>query len=176
MRKQAELTAEELRKIVHYDPETGIMTWKTREHKNFRSISWNARYAGQEAGHPLQEGRIQIKIWGVQHQRARLAWLYMTGAWPEKEIDHEDADASNDKWSNPRPSTRQQNGANRRLFKNNTSGYKGVHWGKASSKWIAMITVSGKRRNLGSYDDPAIAHQAYMRAATAAFGEYARGG
>lgn len=36
---------------------------------------------------------------------------------------------------------------------NNTSGYVGVSWAKASSKWIVQIGFEGKKYNLGVYEN-----------------------
>ena len=44
--------------------------------------------------------------------------------------------------------------------KNNTSGIKGVTWNKDHKKWEAYISIHGKRRYLGNYDDLAEAEQA----------------
>lgn len=37
------------------------------------------------------------------------------------------------------------------LYKNNTSGYRGVYWDPRGKKWRACIRHNGKRINLGSY-------------------------
>ena len=41
---------------------------------------------------------------------------------------------------------------NRALNKNNSSGYKGVHYDKSRSKWVAQITFQRKNHPLGRYD------------------------
>lgn len=48
----------------------------------------------------------------------------------------------------------------REIFKNNTSGCKGVAWHKRTNKWQAYITIKGKRTNLGSYIEKADAIKA----------------
>lgn len=51
---------------------------------------------------------------------------------------------------------------NRRvLFKNNTSGYKGVYWQTQKSKWRAMIGLSGKRKHIGLFNTALEAAHAY---------------
>lgn len=42
-----------------------------------------------------------------------------------------------------------------------TSKYKGVHWSKASSKWIASTRVNGKKKNIGSFNTEIEAYMAY---------------
>lgn len=49
-------------------------------------------------------------------------------------------------------------------LKNNTSGVKGVIWNKNHQKYEAYISIHGKRKYLGNYDDLAEAEQARMAA------------
>ena len=156
--------------VLRYDPLTGIFTWIAAPSSN------KPHLVGTPAGRVLDTGYTDIKIDGCKIGAPRLAWFYMTGEWPEAEIDHRDVNPANNRWDNLRPATRRQNGANRRLFKNNTSGWKGVSWAKTNRKWFASIRAGGKTKGLGHYDCGAAAHFAYLIAADKAYGEYARGG
>ena len=42
---------------------------------------------------------------------------------------------------------------NRRRQKNNTSGYVGVHKRKDVNKWKATVSINGKQKNLGLFED-----------------------
>ena len=42
---------------------------------------------------------------------------------------------------------------NRRIMKNNKSGYVGIYWNKASKRWVVNIRISKKLINLGSFKD-----------------------
>jgi hypothetical protein len=55
-----------------------------------------------------------------------------------------------------------------------TSRFKGVCWDKQFKKWVALITVDGKRRNLGRFYGEIAAARAYDAAARELFGEHAR--
>jgi hypothetical protein len=156
--------------VLSYDPLTGFFTWIAAPSPN------KPHLVGQRAGRILDTGYTDIKIDRCMIGAARLAWFYMTGEWPDEEMDHEDVNPANNKWDNIRPATRKQNGANRQLFKNNTSGWKGVSWAAASGKWFSAIKVDRKTKNLGYYDCGAAAHFAYLVAADKAFGEFAKGG
>lgn len=92
---------------------------------------------------------------------------------PNEKVDHIDNNPLNNVRSNLRLATTAQNGANRRLGSNSTSGYKGVTWSKADSKWKAHIMVSGKTKHLGYFTDVLQAAQAYNEAAISYFGEFA---
>jgi len=90
------------------------------------------------------------------------------------DIDHEDRNPLNNQRDNLRSATRSQNKANGKIPKNNTSGYKGVSWDKATQKWYAKITVNKKQINLGRFINKEDAARAYDRAAIKYFGEFAR--
>lgn len=71
------ISYDRLRELVSYDPETGIFTWlrNTRQTK-----------AGTVAGRPRKDG-IRIGLDGARYLAHVIAWFYMTGEWPEPEID-----------------------------------------------------------------------------------------
>lgn len=74
---------------------------------------------------------------------------------PEKKpiIDHIDNNRLNNNVENLRWATSKENAHNRVLYKNNTSGYKGVYWNKQKNKWYAMICEDYKLTNLGYFDN-----------------------
>ena len=154
-----------LREVLHYDTETGVFTWLK---------SGSGRRPDLTAGRQHSEGYIHIGIDGRRYYAHRLAWLYMTGAFPKEQIDHKNADRSDNRWSNLREATQFQNNANARRSKRNKSGFKGVSWAKKHKKWTAHISVEGRQINLGLFDDASVAHAAYVRMATAAHGAFAR--
>ena len=90
-----------------------------------------------------------------------------------KEVDHIDGDGLNNQKSNLRIVTHQQNRWNYKKPRNNTSGYKGVHWHIQHKKWQAKIKVNVKRIYLGYFDDIKLAALAYNQAAQKYFGEFA---
>lgn len=92
---------------------------------------------------------------------------------PEEVPDHKDNDGLNNTRSNLRLATRTQNKQNRRMYKNNTSGYKGVCRDLQSSRWMAYIGVNGKIKHLGSFADIYDAALAYNKAALFYHGEFA---
>jgi hypothetical protein len=89
-------------------------------------------------------------------------------------VDHEDGNGLNNRRSNLRPANTQQNKANSKLPRNNTSGFKGVSLHRPSGKWFSRIKVDDKLIHLGVFDDPAEAGAAYEAAAKQQFGEFAR--
>jgi hypothetical protein len=91
--------------------------------------------------------RRTITIDGVIYKAHRVIWLLMTGKWPDHQIDHEDRDASNNRWKNLREATPLQNANNRSLHRNNTSGTTGVYWDKRCQRW----KVSLRRKHYGYF-------------------------
>jgi len=116
-----------------------------------------------------------ITVLGTKHLAHRLAWLYMTGSWPNSDIDHEDRDRSNNAWRNLRLATKQQNARNRTITSNNTSGVKGVSWDKEKQRFQARLGCSGKNIHVGYFSTLAEAATARHAAATEAYGEFANG-
>ena len=160
------ITAERLRYLVRYEPETG----------NFiRLVQTSSRpKVGEICGTVNAMGYWQICLDGKLYLSHRLAVLWMTGRWPEHQVDHKDGTRSNNKWENLREATSSENHANYPVLKSNTSGLKGVYWSGQGRKWAAMITKDGKGRHLGLFDCPAAAHLAYIVAADITFGEFVR--
>lgn len=160
-----DLTADRLRNLLSYDPGTGIFRWR---------ITRGSRRAGSVAGNIRPDGYWRIMIDGRHHYLHRLAWLYVTGEWPESEIDHRDLDHGNNRFSNLRPATHGQNLANQSLPKHNTSGVKGVYWNKTKRAWQAQIQHNGKAIFIGRFDDIETAKAARDAKALEIMGEFAR--
>lgn len=176
-----EIDVELLRKLITYDPVSGITLWKRREPWMFvgkwpdrACASWNTRYAGKEVGCFDKDGYQVASALGVYFKVHRAVWALMTGKWPLGEVDHQDTDTGNNRWLNLRDSSRSANSANRAAPSNNTSGLKRVSWSKTMSQWESRIQVDGKNHLLGYYDCPAAASFAYQIAADKHFGEFAR--
>jgi len=94
-----------------------------------------------------------------------LAWFYMTGSWPENQIDHKNLNKTDNRWSNLRLANNAQNGYNRNKQKNNKSGHKGVCWFKRTQKWHAQLKINGVRVHLGYFSKLEDAVNAYEQAA-----------
>ena len=76
----------------------------------------------------------------------------MTGVNPIQ-VDHEDGDTLNNKWSNLRNVTSHQNQLNMKRPSNNKSGTIGVSWNTQKQKWDAVIRWKGKHIFLGRFND-----------------------
>jgi HNH endonuclease len=159
-----ELTAKRLREILHYDPETGIFLWRVAMYQKVQP--------GDLAG-TFSHGYWQIGIDYKQYRAHRLAWLYMTGRWPRKNIDHKDKDRAHNAWANLREATHSQNSINMNVRRDSKSKKTGVDWRPAKGKWRARITVGGVTFCLGHYVDFEPAKAARIAAEVKYFGEFA---
>ena len=109
------LTVEELKKNLHYNPNTGVFTWV--------KINSNRIKIDSAPGY-VQNGYLRIAVGGKQYQAHRLAWLYMTGQMPAEFIDHINGDRTDNRFLNLRECTSQQNNENLiKPQKNNTTGF-----------------------------------------------------
>lgn len=90
--------------------------------------------------------------------------------------DHRDNNPLNNRRENLRLATYNENARNRRIARNNSTGYKGVSYRKDRCRWIAYIAVNGKKIHLGFFDTPEDAHKAYCEASDKYFGEFANYG
>jgi hypothetical protein len=168
------LTADQLRALLDYDAATGVFTWRRREPLRQYDKTWNTRYAGKPAGTPtVPKGYIQIMADGRLHLAHRLAFLWMTGAWPAFEIDHHDGNRTNNRWSNLRLATSSQNKMNGVRRSDNSSGYRGVRFDKRRNHWIAEIMANGMTFYLGSFQTVEDAAAAYAEAAGRLHGKFA---
>lgn len=88
------------------------------------------------------------------------------------EVDHINNDKRDNRVCNLRWATRGQNGYNKPIQKNNTTGYKGVS--KHGSKYQVHIVKDGVQTHIGLFATKEEAHAAYCAAAVKHYGEFAR--
>lgn len=149
------LTAERLRELLSYDPETGIFLWR---------VSLSRRVAlGMTAG-TLCGGYTLIRICEKAYRAHRLAWLYVHGRWPIDQLDHINGIRDDNRIANLREANNVEQQQNRAMQRNNTSGHHGVGWCKRDAKWHARIMFKGVRKSLGFFDSLEEASAAYLRA------------
>ncbi len=166
-----------VRDLVRYDPDKGCFYYLPNK---LATSTWNKRAKNNEKVHETvfksSYLMIGIRLNGNQHliSSHRLAFALFHGKWPEKTVDHKDGNGFNNKISNLREATSQQQSANRRSSKGSTSKFKGVSWNTALGKWTAAIKVNGIHIFLGVHEDELNAAKAYDNASIKHFGSYSR--
>ena len=174
-----------IKEALCYDPETGDLTWKTRSPASFKgslkrspekvAANWNARNAGRPAfttvgGHGYRSGRLGGK--GLLLHR--VAFVLMTGDWPDHQVDHKNGDKLDNRWSNLRQATQAQNLRNQRSY-GKTSPYIGVSWNASLKGFVARVYHNGDTYYCGfSVDDPEKLARKRDEVATRLFGNFAR--
>jgi hypothetical protein len=93
--------------------------------------------------------------------------------FPEGDVDHWDGDGLHNWRKNLRPCGHHLNLVNRRLAKNNTTGFKGIR-PTQSGRWAAHIGVNWATIHLGTRDTPEDAAKLYDAKALEVWGEFAR--
>jgi len=138
-----------VRECLNYDPDTGVFTWIKIEAKNRRPL-------GSVAGSLDSYGHLSIKIDGRRYLAHRLAWLYMTGEWPEDMIDHRNRIKTDNRWENLRLCDNGQNKMNCGVQRNNKLGVRCVHQ-KPNGSFIVSIKANGKthQKTLKTLDEAA---------------------
>ncbi len=151
-RKRA-FSLQRLKSLLRYEPNSG----------NFIRIQCNQQpgVVGAIAGNKHSRGYWEIRLEDNTYLAHRLAFFYMTGAWPANDVDHINGIRDDNRWSNLRMATRSQNMQNvRKAQKNNRLGILGVQ--KHGRKFRATIALNGQRIRIGSFDTPEQASAAYI--------------
>lgn len=87
-------------------------------------------------------------------------------------IDHKDRNTLNNKKDNLRTCTPAQNNLNKEVRKDNKLGVKGVRFSKKQKRYIAVISINGKVKQIGSFNTVEEAAIAYNKKAKEVHGEF----
>lgn len=157
-------TAGEVRSFLQYDPDSGAFA---------RTAPRGSIQPGPLSPTPNSNGYLRVVIHKQSYYLHRLAWLWMTGTWPQQQIDHINGDRADNRWCNLREATHAENCLNTKLRSNNTSGTKGVSWHKLARKWKAEIHMNGVSRHIGVFADKGTATAAVIAARAELHGLFA---
>jgi hypothetical protein len=162
-------SADYLRACFDYNPDNGIVRWRTRPREHFNgdgAYTFFCRYRQGREITNIEKGYLNLTLDGVHYRAARVIWKMITDEEPPGIVDHADRNKLNNRWTNLREATPSQSIHNR-LIRNN-----GVR--KRYNKWDARIYYDGVSRYLGTYTTAEEAAAAYENAARKLHGEFYR--
>jgi hypothetical protein len=157
-------TQDELKALYLYNPETGHFTHLKSRGKG---------RAGQTAGNVNANGYVEMRVMNRLFHAHRLAWLYMTGSFPEipLTVDHINGVRTDNRWGNLRVANWNQQSWNAPAHHHNKSGLKGAWPCRQTGRWVSMLQDGKRRIWLGRFDTAEEAHRAWVKAATELRGE-----
>ena len=118
------------------------------------------------------DGNYKRVVTNINTDKAIPLHFIITGS--KRNVDHENRNTFDNRKSNLREATCQQNSQNRTIQSNNTSGIIGVHWNSKINKWISRISVEKNKRIVvyrGDVFEEAI--QCRLKAEKEYYGEFA---
>lgn len=175
---------EVLRQLLRYEPETGKLFWKERTAAQMNCIDdrgptwaanqWNSKNSGKEAFTASdRRGYMHGKVRGTKYQAHRVIWKLVYGEDPEF-IDHINGVQGDNRLSNLRNCTNEENSRNYAKKIAGSSQYRGVCWVKRDHAWAARISAGNLGKiNIGYFPNEIDAARAYDQKAMELHGEFA---
>jgi len=119
------------------------------------------------------------KIYAVRYFRknSNRGLIYLHRAvlgFPQGEVDHINGNTLDNRRENLRVCTHQQNQCNRKIGKNNTSGFKGVYFNKNNNNYRSEICFKNKKYFLGYFKSALEASKAYNKKSIELHGNFSR--
>lgn len=138
-----------------------IFTDKFEYHPDGYLIHKGGRRKGQQVGYyDRSSGYCRVKVGAKSYLLHRVIYL-MHNPDHEGDIDHINRDKLDNRIENLRACNRPQNVVNSKVRSDNTTGYKGVIFHKASGKYQAQTMYFGKRVHIGLFETAEEAARAY---------------
>lgn len=151
-------TVDFVRRVLDYDPLTGILIWRKRDDA---PQQWNTKYAGTRAGAVMRTGYRYVSFKGFVPVGAhRLAWCHFHGEWPTDTLDHINGIRDDNRIANLRKASGSLNATNKAMQRNNTSGFVGVHFDKQRGLWRARVNFKRVGYDVGFFSTPEEANAA----------------
>jgi hypothetical protein len=135
--------------LLHYDPYTGLFTWKARA----ADKSFTSRFAGKPAYVTLDSrGYYKTTIYRTNTWAHRVAYFMIHNVCVPHDIDHINGIRTDNRITNLRAVTIAENRKNAALRSDNTSGITGVSWMKTKQRWRARFYDNeGQEHHIGLF-------------------------
>jgi len=144
----SDITQKQLKEKYTYNPDTGLF---------YTNKDWGKFKKGTAVGYIHKNGYIIVDVIvkgrTKKYKAHRLAWLYMYGKFPNKDlvIDHINQIRTDNRIINLRVVNKSMNRRNCSTNSLNTSGVTGVTYQKDRNRWYAYIKINGKMKSLGRH-------------------------
>lgn len=152
------------------DFESGKLFWKAPPKNHAEKIGREAGYIN--IGKGKNKDYWQVRAFGRTFKRSRVMFYMAHGRWPEPGVDHINGNSLDDRPANLRECDQSHNTANTPDRPRQVSLPRGVSPTR-QGRFIARLKAGPVTQNLGTYDTPEQAHEAYSMARKEAFGEFA---
>ena len=173
-----------LNECVRYDESSKtFLRWRERPRNHFKSEiaykAWGSAFAHKDAG-ALQIQPCGTRYWSItinerRYRLHRIVYALTRGIDPHgMEIDHIDGNGLNNQKENLRIATPSENQHNKKLYKNNKSGKRGVCFDRKYNKWRAVVTHNRKYITIGRFNTQQEASEAYEKTSKQLFGDFYR--
>lgn len=157
----ADITAQRVRELFEYNPETGLLIHRSNRH-------WRV-VAGSSPTGKMRSGYVRVAVDRNMCLVHRIAWLHYYGKSPEFQIDHINGDKSDNRIANLRDVPPVVNNENRRVAQRRSkTGVLGVS--PRYGKFVAALQAKGVFMYLGLFDSVEEASAAYVSAKRALHG------
>ncbi|WP_371017401.1 HNH endonuclease [Pseudalkalibacillus sp. JSM 102089] len=103
-----------------------------------------------------------VEYWDAEQRKYFALHRKIMGVTdPKIHVDHKNGNGLDNRSTNLREATNSDNQKNSKIRKDNSSGYKGSSFVKATGKWYAQARINKKKTSLGFWDSDIEAGYAY---------------
>jgi hypothetical protein len=160
------LSNEDVRELFYYNEDTGVLLW--RNHRNAKARAGSAVGSIHRTGYRIT--MINKKNYAVH----LLIWQFVYEEIPNQ-IDHINGNKADNRLCNLRACNASENGRNKRLQSNNSTGFKGVSFCIREGSYQATCRWNGSKKWLGYHATAELAHAAYVKFASQNHGAFYNG-
>lgn len=152
-RRASEADPARVREAFSYDPESGVITWKTNVRPRYRPPHGTAAFVSKNAN-----GYLFGLFEGERYKAHRIAWVLYYGRWPEGHIDHINGLRADNRIANLRDIDPAENARNAKVSRTSRLGVRGVT--ARRGKYLAYGYHGEQQITLGTFQTLEAAHAA----------------